>query len=106
MFGLLIIILVWLIAPWAGIFVTGYIIYNYFKNESSKIELKLPDKLKISLKPQRTADELLLYKNCTVEIYREPFGEIVRIITPIGRDLGIEFESVSKAIANIDAHIK
>jgi len=110
MLGILAIILVWAVAPWAGIFTAGYVIYSYFKKEKERydknLELFKIKKPKTSSKPDRTADEFILYKSCTVEIFREPFGEMARILMPNGKDLGVSFESVSEAIADIDKHVK
>jgi len=108
--GILIIVIVWAVAPWAGLFVTGYVLYNYFKKIElkNKIELQSYEEKEPETSPrlERTADEVIFYKNCTIEIFKELFGEKVRIIMPNGKDLGRDFKSVSEAMADIEKHIR
>lgn len=106
MFGILIIILTFIANPWIGAIITTIILYDYCKKKKLEIKAVKNTELwpKICPPPGRTADELIMYKKCTVEIYRNPFN-VARVIKPDGKDLGVSFKSVANAIMSIDSHV-
>jgi len=104
--GLFLVAFVWFIAPLFGPLALGIFTYKYFKNKHnnilSQIDLSEP---RTEPRPQRTPDELIMYKSCVIEEYRQGGSKTVRIIKPDGKDLGTNFKSVSEAVADIDKHM-
>jgi len=47
-------------------------------------------------------DLILPYKSCVIEVYGGLKDGSTRIMTPSGKDLGKEFESIDDAIREID----
>ena len=104
-FGLIIIALCFLANPLIGLTIFLIILWDYSKKKKSALKNIENKDLwpKICPPPGRTADSLLMYRGCTVEIFKDL--NIVRIIKPCGKDLGVNFESVSQAVESIDEHV-
>lgn len=103
LFGLVIIALCFLAKPWIGIVIAIIIIINYSNKKKAKVKAKdlWP---KICPRPGTTPDEMLMYKGCIVEIFKNL--NITRITKPDGKDLGASFRNVADAVTNIEEHIQ
>ena len=91
----------------------GYVLVNNARmNKTSRIalaaqqEAREEEELNIHSKEspaaRQTPELILPYKNCVIEVYGGLKDGSTRIMTPSGKDLGKEFESVDDAIREID----
>ncbi len=91
----------------------GYVLVSHARmNKTSRIalaaeqEAKEEEELNIHSKESqaglRMPDLILPYKSCVIELYGGLKDGKTRIMTPSGKDLGKEFESIDDAIREID----
>lgn len=116
-FGLCLTGVTWLVAPfWLSLPLTAYMVSNCGRNKKSRDEKenhaweeskRIANELaspKIDPRPQGMPDEFFPYKDCIVEVFREPCGTIARVINSDGKDIGKNYESIPSAVSEIEEY--